>query len=43
MMIFSDLETQNIYQTDPTHELFIKEAAHLWERVIVYDSISETT
>jgi hypothetical protein len=43
MMIFSDLKTQNLYQTDPTHELFIKEAAHLWERVIVYDSISETT
>ena len=43
MMIFSDLETQNAYQTDPTHKLFIKEAAHLWERVIVYDSISETT
>ena len=43
MMIFSDLKTQNLYQTDPTHEIFIKEAAHLWERVIVYDSISETT
>ena len=43
MMIFSDLKTQNTYQTDPTHKLFIKEAAHLWERVIVYDSISENT
>ena len=43
MMVFSDLETQNTYQTDPTHKLFIKEAAHLWERVIVYDSISENT
>ena len=43
MMSFSDLKTQKLYQTDPTHEIFIKEAAHLWERVIVYDSISETT
>ena len=43
MMIFLDLDAQNAYQNDPTHKLFIEEAAHLWERVIVYDSISENT
>lgn len=42
MMIFPDLEAQNAYQTDPTHLLFIEEAAHLWKRVLVYDSISKT-
>lgn len=42
MMVFSDLEAQNAYQTDPTHMLFIEEASHLWERVLVYDSISKT-
>lgn len=39
-MSFPDLEAQNTYQTDPTHELFIKEAAHLWDRVVVSDSIA---
>lgn len=39
-MSFPDLEAQNAYQTDPTHELFIEEAAHLWERVLVNDSLS---
>jgi hypothetical protein len=40
MMIFPDLEAQNIYQTDPTHIRFIEEASHLWEKVRVHDSIS---
>ena len=39
-MSFPDIEAQNAYQNDPTHELFIKEAAHLWERVLVNDSLS---
>ena len=37
---FPDLEAQNVYQTDPTHLLFIEEASHLWEKVRVHDSIS---
>ena len=41
MMVFPDLEAQNAYQSDPTHLLFIEEASHLWERVLVYDSISK--
>ncbi|MGA1149669.1 MAG: Dabb family protein [Flavobacteriaceae bacterium] len=40
VMLFPDLESQNAYQTDPTHLLFIEEASHLWERVVVYDSMS---
>ena len=39
-MSFPNLEAQNRYQIDPTHHLFIKEAKHLWNRVLVYDSIS---
>lgn len=39
-MSFPNLEAQNEYQTDPTHTLFIEEASHLWERVLVHDSIS---
>ena len=41
-MSFPDLEAQNAYQTDPTHNLFIEEASQLWERVSVHDSISLT-
>jgi hypothetical protein len=40
IMIFPDLKTQNLYQNDPTHILFIEEASHLWEKVRVHDSIS---
>ena len=39
-MCFVDLDAQNTYQTDPTHELFIEEASHLLERVLVSDSIA---
>ena len=40
ILVFPDLKTQNLYQKDPTHMLFIKEASHLWEKVRVHDSIS---
>jgi|TARA_X000000950_G_C13882048_1_gene647243 hypothetical protein len=39
-MSFPSVEAQNMYQEDPTHQLFIEEAKHLWERVRVHDSIS---
>ena len=39
VVTFPDLETHDIYQTDPTHLLFIEEAKHLWEKVLIYDSI----
>ena len=39
-MSFADLKSQNAYQIDPTHLLFIKEAGHLWKKVRVYDSLS---
>ena len=41
LMLFPDLEAQNAYQTDPTHLLFIEEASHLWDRLLVYDSVSK--
>ena len=39
-MSFPDLDAQNKYQRDQTHSLFIEEASHLWERVLVNDSIT---
>jgi hypothetical protein len=39
LMFFSDLEGQEIYQTHPIHLDFIKNCSHLWDKVVVYDSI----
>jgi hypothetical protein len=40
LLTFRHREDQDIYQTHPTHLKFIEENSYLWERVIVYDSIS---
>ena len=39
LMFFDDLEGQYIYQEHPLHKQFIAECSHLWEKVVVYDSI----
>lgn len=33
-------EDQDIYQTHPKHLKFIEECQELWEKVVVYDSVS---
>ena len=40
LLIFKSKEDQDIYQTHPTHLKFIDECEDLWERVVVYDSVS---
>jgi len=40
LLIFKSKEDQDIYQTHPTHLKFIDEYEDLWERVVVYDSVS---
>lgn len=40
MLCFDDVEGQNIYQAHPLHQKFIDEHAHLWSKVVVYDSIA---
>lgn len=37
---FKNKEDQDIYQTHPTHLNFIADCGDLWERVVVYDSVS---
>jgi len=37
---FKSKEDQDIYQTHPTHLKFIEECSTLWERVVVYDTVS---
>ena len=39
LMLFSDLAGQATYQTHPLHLEFIKNCSHLWDRVVVYDSV----
>lgn len=39
LMFFEDLAGQAIYQDHPIHQQFIKDCSHLWDKVIVYDSI----
>jgi len=39
LILFDDVEGQNVYQVHPIHEKFVKDYSHLWEKVIVYDAI----
>lgn len=38
LLFFDDLEGQMAYQEDPIHQKFVENCAHLWEKVIVYDT-----
>jgi hypothetical protein len=39
LLFFNDLAGQKIYQDHPIHQQFIKDCSHLWDKVVVYDSI----
>ena len=41
LCFFKDLADEEIYQKHPTHLKFVENYAHLWERVVVYDSVGE--
>jgi hypothetical protein len=40
LMFFSDLESQASYQQHHLHLDFVKNYSHLWEKVIVYDTLN---
>lgn len=40
LLFFDGVEGQNIYQDHPIHLKFVEEYSPLWEKVIVYDTIS---
>jgi len=40
LVTFKDGRDQEIYQTHPTHLKFIADCEELWEKVVVYDSVS---
>jgi sulfatase maturation enzyme AslB (radical SAM superfamily) len=39
MCFFKNIIEEEIYQTHPIHVAFMEEYAHLWEKVVVYDSV----
>lgn len=40
LLTFRSKEDQEIYQKHPTHLKFIADCQELWEKVVVYDSVS---
>jgi hypothetical protein len=40
LMVFGSVADQKAYQDHPLHLAFVESCGHLWERVVVYDSIS---
>ena len=40
LLVFKNKEDQDIYQTHPMHLQFIENCAHLWDKVLVYDTIA---
>ncbi|HOY06753.1 MAG TPA: Dabb family protein [Saprospiraceae bacterium] len=40
MLQFDSPEDEAFYQDHPDHHRFVAECGHLWERVVVYDSVS---
>lgn len=40
LLFFDNVEDQNIYQAHAIHQKFIADCSHLWDRVLVFDSIA---
>lgn len=39
LIFFDDVAGQDIYQVHAIHKKFVDQCSHLWEKVIVYDSV----
>jgi hypothetical protein len=39
LVFFNNAQDQDSYQSDPIHLKFVEECSHLWNKVIVYDSV----
>lgn len=39
MLMFDNLEDEEFYQNHPKHKKFVEDCSHLWNKVVVYDSI----
>ncbi len=43
LMLFDDVAAKNDYPNHPVHKQFVDNCSHLWERIVVYDSIDVQT
>lgn len=41
LLFFDNLEDEEMYQKHPDHLKFVEHYSHLWEKVIVYDSVGK--
>ena len=39
LIFFDDVAGQDAYQVHPVHKKFVDQCSHLWQRVVVYDSM----
>jgi len=39
MLVFDDKASEESYQVDPIHLNFVETCKHLWQKVVVYDSV----
>lgn len=39
LLLFKNKEDQDRYQTDPVHLKFVDDCKHLWNKVVVYDTV----
>ena len=39
MCFFKNIIEEELYQTHPIHDEFRRDYAHLWEKVVIYDSV----
>lgn len=39
LCFFDSLVDEELYQIDPIHLKFVKDYAHLWQKVVIYDSL----
>ncbi|WP_016956648.1 Dabb family protein [Catenovulum agarivorans] len=40
LLMFENVEDEKIYQSHPTHQAFVENYSHLWQKVEVYDSVA---
>lgn len=41
LLFFASVADEQAYQVHPLHQKFIAECAHLWRKVVVYDSLAQ--
>ncbi len=40
LTIFDSMANHDVYQEHPVHLKFVEDCAHLWDRVLIFDSVS---